>query len=110
MRRRYVIAGAIMLCTMQLYALNPLCNGVCLECKTFYPLIEATAQELKTDYLSAENDLSNRYNSKIMPLLEDRKTLLRQYDELMAELEALNKLTAIKVKELVKEKEKEHTK
>lgn len=88
------------------YALSPLCNGSCTECREFYPLIEKTAEDLREEYLKAESDVSNRYNSEIMPVLEDRKKLLLQYDKLMAELKAINATIAIQTKQLIKEKER----
>jgi len=91
--------------SVPMFAVSFLCNGTCIECKTFYPLIKETALELKNEYLAAEDTLSSRYNSDIIPLLEDRKILLLEYDRLQAELEALNDLTAIKIKKLNKEKE-----
>lgn len=88
--------------TQKIYAanLNPLCNGVCPECRFWMPILKTIAADLKGDYLSAESELSSRYNSEIHPLLEERIRLLKTYDVLTAELETLNKLIVIKTKEI----------
>lgn len=80
--------------------LNPLCNGVCPECRFWMPILKATAIELRGDYLTVESELSSRYNSEIHPLIEERIRLLKTYDVLAAELETLNKLIVIKTKEI----------
>ena len=108
MKRSKSIVAAILLLVSgkAVYALSPLCNGSCIECREFYPLIEKMASDLREEYLRAESDVSSRYNSEIMPVLEDRKTLLLQYDKLVAELKAINAAIAIRSKQLIKEKER----
>jgi len=90
--------------TLHAFTLNPLCNKSCPECTYLFPTLEEEAKALRSKYLSVESSISERYQSRVTPLLEERERLLSKFDALVAELEVLDKIMLLKQEEVTNDR------
>ena len=73
-------------------------------CSGIMPDVRATALEIDNKFLEIEDELSNRYSSEIIPLLDDNTLVEKKIAGANAQLEAIERvmlLTNIEIKETI---------
>lgn len=73
-------------------------------CSAIIPDVRTTALEIDNKFLDIENELSNRYSSEIIPLLNDNTLVEKKIAGANAQLEAIERammLTNIEIKEII---------
>ncbi len=69
----------------------PISCGACSGCVSFMPMLNSASESIEKEFLILEKEIAEKYNTEIIPLLEDNSLLEKKITAGQAQLEGMER-------------------